>query len=145
MSFRFSLATLLRLREISEEREERALGRLLSEMAHAAQNLGELGTQRAEVARVRVRSMSAAISAAEIHISYQRVAFLEKREAEVKEELSKLELLRQEQLRKYEAAHRDREVLSGMREEQVDQYRREQLRREQNIMDDNFSSRKALL
>ena len=144
MAFRFPLATLLRLREIAEEREERALGRLLSEMAQVRHSLSDLQTQRINLIQTRERCAKLLISSAELQSSYGQVAYVERRQAEVRDHLTKLELLRVEQLRRYEIAHRDREVLSGMREEQLDTYRREQTRQEQNSMDDNFSSRRSL-
>ena len=144
MGFRFPLATLLRLREISEEREERELGKILREMAQVEQSVIDMQAQRDNLILLRERRLRSTLTSAEIQATYQEIALLETRQTETREQLSKLEVLRQHQLTRYEAAHRDREVISGLREDKLDLYRREQTRQEQNRMDDNFSSRRSL-
>ena len=54
--------------------------------------------------------------------------------------LRDLESKRLEQLAKFQQAHRDREVLSEIREQKHQVYEHEQLRQEQKMLDDVFLS-----
>jgi flagellar export protein FliJ len=144
MAFRFSLATVLRLREIAEEREERLLGQILQQIAQAVQMISDLETQRTNLIRQRETDLQSQMSAAELHISYAQLRALEDKQKQAREHLTKLETLRMQQLKVYEAAHQNRELLTGMREEQLDAHRLEQTKLEQSVMDDNFISRRRL-
>ncbi|RXH57271.1 hypothetical protein [Granulicella sibirica] len=144
MAFRFTLATVLRLREIAEEREERALSQILKEIAQAHQNLADIQARRVRIIALREVQLRARMSAAEIHISQGEIKALDLREKDAQAHIRKLDGLRQQQVKVYETEHRKRELLAGLREQQLYAYRREQTRQEQNMMDDNFSARRAL-
>lgn len=143
MAFRFSLATLLRLREIAEQREERLLGQIQNQIAQNRQTLIELEAQRQGVIRQRELALQQQTSGAEIEGFYGRLRALEDLEKSGREQLAKLEALRLQQMKAYETAHRNRDLLSGMRADKLELFRREQMRQEQNLMDDNFSSRRG--
>jgi flagellar export protein FliJ len=142
MAFRFSLATVLRLREIAEEREERLLGQILQQIAQATQVIADLQAQRVHLIRQREADLQNQMSAAELHMSYTQLRALEDKQKPAAQHLTQLENLRIQQLKIYEAAHRNRELLTGMREEQLDTHRLEQTKVEQSVMDDNFISRR---
>jgi flagellar export protein FliJ len=142
MAFRFSLATVLRLREIAEEREERLLGQILKQIVQAKQAIADLEAHRSNLIRQREADLQNQMSAAELHVSYAQLRALEDKQKQAAEQLTKLETLRVQQLKIYEAAHRNRELLTGMREEQLESHRLEQTKLEQSIMDDNFISRR---
>ena len=142
MSFRFSLATVLRLREIAEEREERLLGRISSQIAQARENLDNVQIQYADLLRRRELELERRMAAAELHISYGQMRALEEMQKNTQDELDKLEALRGQQLKAYEVAHRNRELLEGMREEQLQLFHLEQVRQNQKTMDDVFASRR---
>lgn len=142
MGFRFPLATLLRLREIAEQREERLLGQILNQIVQGRQTLADLEVQRRNLIAQRELALQQATSAFDIMGFYGRMQEIDTLEATGREHLAKLVTLREQQMKVYEAAHRNRELLSGMKGEQLEAYRREQTRQEQNAMDDNFSSRR---
>lgn len=144
MGFRFPLATLLRLREIAEQREERLLGQILNQIAQANQTLADLASQRLILIARKERALQETTSAFDIMGFYGSMAEVDRLELTGKEHLTKLITLREQQMKIYEAAHRNRELISGMKGDQLDAYRREQTRQEQNAMDDNFSSRRTL-
>ena len=144
MAFRFSLATLLRLREIAEEREERVLGQILSQISQTRQQHQELQNKCRSLLVRRERQLQEQISAAELHIFYGQLKVLEDLQAAVQEKLSSLDKLRLQQIRVYEAAHRDKEVLSGLRKKQLEDFRYKQGQQDQNAMDDNFISRRSI-
>ena len=144
MGFRFPLATVLRVREIAEDREERRLAYILSQIGRARQSLRECQTQNSNLILVREAQICKQLSAAQLQISYNQLRALEIMQKEIQSQLNNLESLRDQQMKIYEAAHRDREVISGMREKQLAVFQHEQARREQNSMDDTFASRRIL-
>lgn len=143
MAFRFSLATLLRMREIAEQREERLLGQILNQMAQTRQTLADLDTQRKNLITNREHSLQATTSSVDLQGFYTQMDLIDELERSGKEQLAKLGTLRDQQMKTYEAAHRDRQLLSDMRKEKRGDFQREQTRKEQNLMDDNFSARRS--
>jgi flagellar export protein FliJ len=145
MGFRFPLATALRLREIAEQREERLLGQILNQIAQNRQTLADLERQRRDLIAQRELALQQLTSAFDIQGSYGRIREIEEQERMGREQLAKLAALREQQMKVYETAHRNRELLSGMRCDQLEAFQRERTRQEQNAMDDNFSSRRRFL
>ncbi len=143
MSFHFSLATVLRLREIAEEREERMLGQILSQIVDTKRSIVQLIAQREAVLKRRSEALKMPMAIADLHLSYAQVESLNDLEKAADENLVKLETLRVQQVKIYEAAHRSCELLEGMREEQLEEFRVQETKREQSLMDDNFTSRRA--
>jgi flagellar export protein FliJ len=142
MRFAFSLATVLRVRQIAEEREERLLTQILAQIATTRRELNELQEQVTLLIERSQREMQSSIAAAQLQITYGHWRALETMQKDVAEQLSKLEELRDLQMSKYGEARRNREVLTQLREDQMDRFRYEVARREQSLMDDNFSSRR---
>jgi flagellar FliJ protein len=141
MAFRFSLATVLRVREIAEEREERLLTQILGQIAKTRQELNDLKAQVDMLLRRSETELTTSISAAQLHITYGQMRALELMQKDVAEQLAKLETLRDQQMKIYAAARQNREVLSALREDQIERYRYLLSRQEQALMDDNFSAR----
>lgn len=141
MGFRFPLATVLRLREIAEEREERLLGQILYRIAQVRQNLIDIAERRQNLISTRESDLHISRPAAQLQSSYGQLDALELAKKQAEEQLAKLETLRSQQLVIYRTAHRDREVLAGMRTKQKDKYQADRSLREQKDMDDNFVSR----
>lgn len=143
MAFRFSLATLLKLREIAEQREERLLGQIQSQIVQSRQSLVDLAAQREELFRVREEALRQSTSAVDLLNSYEQVSNVERLEESGREQLTKLITLRDQQMKIYQGAHVKTEVLNEMRSGQKELFYKELSKREQSVMDDNFSSRRA--
>jgi flagellar FliJ protein len=143
MAFRFSLATLLRLREIAELREERLLVQIQNQIAQSRQSLADLAAQREGVVRQREQALQQTTSGFDLLDSYAQVKRLEGLEKSGREQLRKLLLLRDQQMKIYQTAHRNSEVLSDMSVAQKDAFYKERTKQEQSAMDDNFSSRRS--
>jgi flagellar FliJ protein len=141
MAFRFSLATVLRVREIAEEKEERLLTQILGQIAKTRQELNDLKAQVDMLVRRSAAELATTISAAQLQITYGQMRALELMQKDVSEQLSKLEMLRDQQMKIYAAARRNREVISQLREDQLDRFRYLLSRQEQALMDDNFAAR----
>ena len=140
MAFRFSLETVLRMRKIAEDREERLLSQILQQIAQCRQSLGELASRRANLVSERERALEAKISAAELIFLNAQTCVVESLQASGHQHLSDLDKLCAQQRKVYEAAHGKQRLLAIMREEQLDHFRAEQARAEQRQMDDRFSA-----
>jgi flagellar export protein FliJ len=143
MAFRFSLATLLKLREIAEQREERLLGQIQGQIAQTRQSLSDLATQRVGLFRAREEALQQSTSAVDLLNSYEQVRGVERLEESGREQLAKLLTLRDQQMKIYQGAHQKTEVLTEMRGDQKELFYKELTKKEQSVMDDNFSSRRA--
>ena len=143
MAFRFTLATVLRLREIAEEREERLLGKILQQIRLLQDNLASIEVRREEIKQEREADLRARTSAAQLQSFYGHLAALELAKQQGQEHLTKLEALRAQQMKLYATAHRNRELLADMRETQREQFLAARALQEQKTMDDNFVSRRS--
>jgi flagellar FliJ protein len=143
MAFKFSLATLLKLKEIAEQREERLLGQIQSQIVQSRQSLADLAVKLEELFRVREEALRQSTSAVDLLHSYEQVRNVERLEENGREQLAKLITLRDQQMKIYQGAHVKTEVLSEMRSGQKETFYKELTKREQGVMDDNFSSRRA--
>jgi flagellar export protein FliJ len=145
MAFQFSLAVVLRLREVMEKREERALQSIQLDVSRTLQAIEELSVAIGGAQQARETAMQQTISGGHLHslLWEEQVA-----EQGLRLLLGKLQVLEQErekQMKVYQAAHRDREMLSDMMEKQKDIYEREWLREEQKRLDDIFMARRHRL
>lgn len=142
MPFRFPLAAVLLVRKNAEQREERALKKIQLEMAHATRELEELNAEIACVQAAREQAMQEPIPAVQLH------AYLERAEvvAEKKKDLvNQIQTLRQglaQQMKVYQASHRDREALTDILDKQREAYDQERSREQQKQLDDMFMARR---
>ena len=143
MAFQFSLETVLRVRKIAEDREERLLSQILQQIAECRQSLAELASRRAALVCERERALEAKTSAAELIFLHGQTRVVEDLEESGARHLANLEKLRAQQMRVYETAYGNRKLLANMREEQLDGFRAEQARTEQKEMDDRFAAGSA--
>jgi flagellar export protein FliJ len=133
---------VLLVRKNAEQREERALKKIQLEMAHATRQLEELNAEIANVQDAREQAMQEPIPAVQLH------AYLERAEVAAEEKKSlvnQIQILRQglaQQMKVYQASHRDREALTDMLEKQQEAYDQEQAREQQKQLDDMFIARR---
>jgi flagellar export protein FliJ len=142
MPFRFPLASVLLVRQNTEEREERALQKIQFEMARVIHQVEVLTAEIVKAHDAREQAMRQPIPAIQLHsFLWQAEACAEKK----KTLLHRLQILEQErarQMKVYQAAHRDRETLTDMLNEQRTVYEQEQARSQQKNLDDIFISRR---
>ena len=128
MPFRFPLAAVLLVRENAETREERALKKIQIELTRTARQVEELDAAMAHAHDAREHALQEPIPSFQLH-EYQRQ--IEEAAEKKKSLLHQLRIQRQElgrQMRIYQGAHRDREMLTGMLKEQREAYDQEQAR-----------------
>ena len=143
MGFQYSLATVLRVRGIVEEQEERMLQKILFEITQTLEAIARIDADLAELDASRSANLFKPSLGRNLHASYGEVAQLKQNKKDLAEKLQKLEQLRERQLMVYREARRNREMLTDMREEQLGVYESDRARREQKTLDDNFIARRG--
>lgn len=141
MAFRFSLATVLRFRESIEKREELALQKLLQEMARARREIERLTDEIAAGHEARNQAMRDPLPASHIQGMLNEIDVAAESRKSLRAVLDALERQHQLQTKKYQAAHRDRQMLSDMRTRKRDVYEQERDRATQKFLDDIFAAR----
>lgn len=142
MPFQFPLAAVLLVRENAEKREERALQKIQLEIAHITRQIEELNAEIVNAQQAREEAMQQLIPAFQLHDYLRRSQAVEETKRTL---LHRLHVLRPESerlMKAYQAAHRDREALTHMLEEQREAYEREQARNQQKQLDDLFMARR---
>ncbi len=143
MAFQFSLATVLRVRGIIEEREEGILQKILFDIARIFEDIEGTDTQLLEADAARQTDVFKPCIGLQIHASYGQVKELKQRRTDLTARIQKLEEARDAQLIVYDAARRDREMLSDMREKKRTAYDSDINKREQSALDDNYIARRG--
>jgi flagellar export protein FliJ len=141
MAFRFTLATVLRFRESVERREELALRKIILEIARVRIEI-ERQTEEIGAAQEAInKAMQKPISAYHLHGLLNAVNMIVDRKKALIESLVPLERKRDMQMKAYQAAHRDRQMLSDMATRQREAYEQTQARAQQKFLDDIFAAR----
>jgi flagellar export protein FliJ len=144
MAFRFSLAAVLKYRENLEQREYLALEKTQQEIVQTKIALDLCQERRSAATRRREADLRHGITSVYLQADYEEETalglddFLE----EVRAQLRQLQVQRQNCLKAYELARRNRELLDELRLRQLGAYRRAQAKREQATFDDVFLSRR---
>jgi len=142
MAFRFPLATVLRVKESIEKREERALQRIQLEMARVARKIEEIDEGIAKARREREQTMQQTMPAGQLQtMLWEAQSALESRKALV-QALQTLEHQRDKQVKIYQAAHREHETLINLKREKRELYDLDQTRAQQKYLDDIFMARR---
>jgi flagellar FliJ protein len=143
MSFQFSLATVLRVRGILEEQEERMLQKILFEITQTREALAQTEADIAESNASRHADLFKPFIGRNIHASYGEISELKQNKKNLEEKIVKLEDLRDRQVVIYEKARRNREMLTNMHEEKRSEYESGLARLEQKAVDDNYIARRG--
>ena len=142
MPYRFPLATVLRLRESVQRQEERALQKILFEMARVTRQIHWLTAEISAAGNDEERAMQRPIPAGQVRmLASKKQAAIEKRTALTRHRQT-LEQERDRQLDIYHAAYRNSETLIELRDSKRDEYEQEKTRADQKRLDDIFASRR---
>jgi len=135
VSFRFVLASVLRLRQSIERQRTLQLQEATLHVRRARETLEQLDRSLSDSAQSDSTALSAGRTGAELRFAtVLRENMLHFRE-ELQSDIGRLELLRQQALAAYRQAYREREVLETLRARQRRTYQQEQLRRDQQELD----------
>jgi flagellar export protein FliJ len=143
MAFQFSLDTVLRVRGIVEEREERLLQKILFEIAQTLESIAGIDAEIAKADASRNAEIFMPSIGHNLHASYGDLKSLKQRRLELAGNVEKLEGLRDRQFIVYAEARRNREMLTDMLEEKRGLYNGLLARSEQKTMDDNYIARRG--
>jgi flagellar export protein FliJ len=143
MAFKFSLANVLRLRGIIEEREEGTLQKILFDISSICDEIERTDTLLAESNASRHADVFKSCIALQVHASYGHVKELKQRRQDLAGQIQKLELARDGQRIVYQAARRDREMLTDMLEKKRSAHDAGVNLREQKALDDNYNARRG--
>jgi flagellar export protein FliJ len=143
MAFQFPLDPVLRFRRTVEEREEAALQKIVHEIALTFESLERIEKRILASECARIGEMFKPLMGLELHASYGEVGALRQRRTELIEQIKKLEQTRDGQMKAYEAARRDRELLTNMQDKKRVAYESEMDKREQKLLDDVFLARRS--
>lgn len=143
MAHKFSLAAVLRVRGIIEEREESNLQKILFEINQVFQAIERTDALLADSENARYADVLKPSIGLHIQASYAEVKNLKQLRKNLEAQIQKLEAARDAQIIIYETAKRNRQMLTDMRQKQRDVYNAELTKREQKIMDDNYIARRG--
>ena len=142
MPFQFSLAGVLKFRESTEQREYLALERIHQEVVHMEARLRQIEEWRQAAAQRREADLAEGIPSIHLQGDFQQELSLEQQRDAFQGKLQELKAKRQIHLKAYQKARQKREVIAELRTRQENAYDREQAKRQQNLIDDLFLSRR---
>jgi flagellar export protein FliJ len=141
MAFRFSLASVLRFRESLERRDELALQKVQMQIAQTRLALEELSAQIAQAQQARDQAMREPVPGAHLQMMVRAAEAAAQQKRVLILNLDTLEKLREERIQAYQAAHRQRQMLSDVETRQRDAYENQRARQQQKFLDDVYVAR----
>jgi flagellar export protein FliJ len=141
MSFRFTLAAVLKYRKNLEQREYLALAKVHQEIAQVEMQLSQFEEWLSEITNLRAAETVRGIASVHLQNAYERERTLETQREQLQAKRHDLMVKRQQCWKTYELARQKREILEELRGQQLDAYVLDQSRREQRRVDDLFLSR----
>ena len=143
MAFHFRLQTLLRLRQSLEERERLRLTLILSAINQLRLRCEHLDHDVANAAQDLCKQLAAGMAAADVHLVRLGMISSRRHKEVLLQKITALTEQRHQQERAFRDAQRKRKILERLRDLQLEAYKREQDRREQQRLDDEFGLRRA--
>ena len=141
MPFRFSLASVLRVRESIERREELALQRVEMEVVRVKHRIDELTDELARAGEARENALRNSIPAYDLQsMDAQMNAALDAKQI-LLDTLQTLQQQRDAQMKLYQVAYNGRQMLTDLLEQKKNEYKQEQDHAQQKRIDDLFASR----
>jgi flagellar export protein FliJ len=138
MAFHFTLKGLLRLRLSLERAELQKLQAIAGAVAATRAEIESVEKEMEARRRAFAVVLAEGLTGAEWHFEMAREASLLALHAELLKKLADLEEKRKQQQARYIQAHRQREILSNLRERQLSAYELEEARRAQQRIDELF-------
>jgi flagellar export protein FliJ len=141
MAFRFPLATVLRVKEIIEKREEVALQKAQLEIARAGRKIQELTDQIGAANAAREEELHKAMKASRLHLVQREIDSANEAKQAMITTMKSLRQQRDAQMKRYQIARSEREMFTDLREQQKTAYENEQIRVQQKRLDDIVAAR----
>lgn len=141
MAFRFTLDSVLRVRESVEEKEEQVLQKAQFEVERVRQRIDELTEELAQANRERNEALLHATEAYRLQDLQAGIEAAKEARQTLLETLETLKAERDRQMKIYQAAHSGRQMLSDLETQQRGEWEVEQTRMQQKRIDDIFAAR----
>lgn len=141
MGFRFPLATVLRLRESIEKREEFILQQIQFELSRVRHRIDELTEELAKTGIAREETLRNWIQAHRLKDWQDEMNVIVETKRHLQKTLETLRCQRETQLKVYQAARVDRKTLTDLRQQQRSTWEENQARIEQKRIDEVFTAR----
>jgi len=141
VAFEFSLNALLRLRQSLEKAELQRLQGTVARCIRVRLRIGSVTQEIKDLRNTMQESAARGVTGAELHFQGLEVAAREKQLGELRKALNEVEQLRQKQLASYRKARQRREIISNLRQRELEAYQLEQARRQQQQADELFLMR----
>jgi len=141
MAFRFSLAAVLKYREVLEQRELAALERAQAEITLVENQIREAEADLCRLQQHRGEELRRGMPSIHLQDAIAQEQAVDSLQKELTKKQEDLKLKRQQLLKTYEAARQKRDLLERLRDRRLSDYMREQSKAEQAAIDDLFLSR----
>ena len=141
MAFRFSLASVLSFRESIEKREELALQKVQLEVARVLRSIDKLTADLIDALDARDRALQTPTPAFYLQGMQEEMAAAILAKQNLSATLQSLKREREKQIAVYQAAHRNRELLTDLLTQQKNTWEQKQLKTQQKSLDDIFAAR----
>jgi flagellar export protein FliJ len=141
MPFRFSLASVLRLRESIEKREEVALKTVQLEVLRVRRRIDELTDEMTKAWEERERALQKPIQATHLQALQAEINTAEEARQILIETMHTLRQQRDAQMKNYKTARSERQMLTNLSAQKKSAYEQDQARRQQKSLDDIVAAR----
>jgi len=141
MAFRFPLQAVFHFRQSIEHQQESRLRAANQAVAKIRYLIDGVDARIREIQVGAARELAAGTTAAELYFAHTAETSLQAQRFDLARELTRLQLLRDQQQQLFHQARRERETLESLRNQQMRAYQQQQARREQRQVDDAFLSR----
>jgi flagellar biosynthesis chaperone FliJ len=125
-----------------QTQEERALQKILLEMARVTRQIDQLTAEIAEAFNAEQQAMQRPIPASQVQMLFSTKQAAVEKKRTLDRNRQTLEQQRDRQLKIYHAAYRNCETLVELRDSQRDEYDHEKTRAHQKRIDDIFAARR---
>jgi flagellar biosynthesis chaperone FliJ len=125
-----------------QKQEERALQKIVLEMARVARQIDQLTAEIAEAFNAEQRAMQRPIPASQVQMLVWKTQAAVDKRATLEQNRQTLEQQREQQLKVYHSAYRNSETVIQLRDSQRDVYEQEAARADQKRLDDIFGARR---
>jgi flagellar export protein FliJ len=142
MAFRFSLETVLRLRENLEHTESLLLERRYAELAQVQGMLWEAEQNIVYSREQKNRELDRGTTTIQLQLAVEEESRLREHRDALVQKLQEAQALLREQLSAYRKARQKRDILQELRKQKFDLHRREQEKSEQSQSDEAFLLRR---
>ncbi len=144
MAFRFSLEPVLRLRLSYERLERLKLLAIAAMMVRVREEINAVAREESVAQKMRREILARGAMAAEVQLGVLAEKARARRNRELAERLAGLGRQHLKQSRAYQTARARREIIQTLRAQELREYRREQDRRMQQMLDELYLLRRAV-